>query len=309
MARIAVGVATGDDADAQRALGDEGAAIADAIARRELLDADDPALERHHRLQPEAFGAALGEGTGTVEHNARPHPIGMGRRVAQQSRRIGQAYGSAPVSAQRGKTRHLLVDAPAVRFGEMGHQGQLGVVPSGEHFTGLFQVDRSQAEPVHAGIELEVDRQRRVAGHRGKQQFQLFQAVNNRGQAKFRDGPRVTRTENALEQQDRLGDAGFAQGDGVFAFEHGKAVGLRAQRFDRPPLPVAIGIGLDHRPCPGVRGQPFGQPVVMQQRAAGNARADRTGSLHAAMSLSCCLTKSTKVATSRERKRSSTWIR
>ena len=42
VARIAVGIAAGDDADAGRlAFGDEGTAVTDALARSDLLDADD----------------------------------------------------------------------------------------------------------------------------------------------------------------------------------------------------------------------------------------------------------------------------
>jgi len=80
--------------------------------------------------------------------------------------------------------------------------------------------------------------------------------------------PRVARAEDPLEEQDRLADASQTQVNGVFAFENGKAVRFRAQRVDGPPLAVAVGIGLDHRPRPGVRGQPLGQPVVVQERGA-----------------------------------------
>ena len=92
--------------------------------------------------------------------------------------------------------------------------------------------------------------------------------MDDGGQAVFRHGPRVARAEDPLEEQDRLADAGQTQFHGVVAFENGKAVRLPAQRLDRPPLAVAVGIGLDHRPRPGPRSQRPGQAIVVQERRA-----------------------------------------
>ena len=89
---------------------------------------------------------------------------------------------------------------------------------------------------------------------------------------------RVARAENPFQQQDGLGDASFAQGDGVFAFEHGEAIGFAAQRLDSPPLAVAIGIRLDDGPGAECGALLLGQAVIVangQRRDAGPDRAGR----------------------------------
>jgi hypothetical protein len=53
----------------------------------------------------------------------------------------------------------------------------------------------------------------------GRQQVDLFQAMDDRMQSMFDDLPRIAFAEDAFEQQDGLANAAFAQGDGVFTFE------------------------------------------------------------------------------------------
>jgi hypothetical protein len=100
--------------------------------------------------------------------------------------------------------------------------------------------------------------------------------MDDAAQAMLGNGAHVARAEHAFEQQDWLADAGLAQGDGVFAFEQGKTVGLAAQGLDGAPLAVAVGIGLDDRPGARTRRQLLGQPVIVQDgRGAMRARMGR----------------------------------
>jgi hypothetical protein len=134
----------------------------------------------------------------------------------------------------------------------VGHQGDVHRQLA-QDVQCLGQGLRGKTQAVHAGIQLQANRDRRRKLPVAHQQFKLLQAVDDRRQAMFDDGTRVARAENPFQQQDGLGDAGFAQGDGVFAFEHGEAVGYVAQRIDSPPLAVAIGIRLDDGPGAGMR--------------------------------------------------------
>ena len=100
--------------------------------------------------------------------------------------------------------------------------------------------------------------------------------MHDGGQALIDHGARIAGAENAFEEQNWLGNPRFTQGDSIFTFEHGKAIGSFAQGLDCPPLAVAVGIGLDHRPRFGVRRQPLGQPVIAQECATRYACADRS---------------------------------
>jgi hypothetical protein len=57
MARIAVGVTAGHQADGHLLRGFEREAVAHVLARLQVLQADDLAGQRHRRLQPEVRGA------------------------------------------------------------------------------------------------------------------------------------------------------------------------------------------------------------------------------------------------------------
>jgi hypothetical protein len=71
VARIAVGIAAGDHADAQRRVGDEAGAVADGVAGLQLLHADDAAGQRHGRLQLPVRDVVLGKvGRAAVDRDA-----------------------------------------------------------------------------------------------------------------------------------------------------------------------------------------------------------------------------------------------
>ena len=61
------------------------------------------------------------------------------------------------------------------------------------------------------------------------------------------DQAQLARLEEALEQQDRVADAGVAQLQRLFDAGHGETVGLRLQRLGTARGAVAVGVGLDHR--------------------------------------------------------------
>jgi len=57
VARVAVGVAAGDDPDGHLLAGLVGLAVADALAGLQVLHADDLGGERHRGLEADVFGA------------------------------------------------------------------------------------------------------------------------------------------------------------------------------------------------------------------------------------------------------------
>ena len=111
MARIAVGIAARHDTDAHRRLGRIQAAVAHAVAARELAHCDDFAGERHHGLEIELSRIAIRERRTSVKHDAGTHPVGVGLPVAQRRGGVGKAARQRLTSRQharrcRAATRH-----------------------------------------------------------------------------------------------------------------------------------------------------------------------------------------------------------
>ncbi len=268
MARVAVGIAAGDDADTRRTLRLEGAAVTDASAGWYVLHGEDLAAQGHHRLQSETLGARVGKRAGAVKHDARPHPVVRGLRVTQDRRRIGHRHRVVHARGHLRKAFELPVDpACAVGLGEMHHQRDrpdaFGVLQFAAQRRHLLQ---REAEAVHAGIQFDVDRQAHRQGGFADHP-ELLDPVDRRRQPVFGAGRQVSRFKEAFEQQDRLPKPCFTQGDRRIHLEQRKTVGYFIQRSGHAQETVPVGIRLDHRPglrrIPAARGVLFGDRIVV----------------------------------------------
>jgi hypothetical protein len=104
---------------------------------------------------------------------------------------------------------------------------------------------RAEAEPVHAGIHLEVDVDRAV-------ELGIFQHGSAPRSAPPVDivRPAAGRpaSNHPFQQQDRLDPAQFAQAQRIIGFDQGQAVGCRKAPHAALFQAMAIGIRLDHAP-------------------------------------------------------------
>ena len=83
MARVAVRIATGDDAHPGWSRGLKHPPVTDTLTRLDLLDGQDTAVQGHHRLEIEARRVAFGKGTAAVKHDAWPHPVVRRLRITK----------------------------------------------------------------------------------------------------------------------------------------------------------------------------------------------------------------------------------
>ncbi|EXI73444.1 MAG: hypothetical protein AW07_02656 [Candidatus Accumulibacter sp. SK-11] len=120
-------------------------------------------------------------------------------------------------------------------------------------------------------------------------------------------GSQIGGGEEALEKEDRLRHSGLAQAHRLVDVEQGKTVGDIAERRRSAQQPVTVGVRLHHRPGPRTGGAPRRVPtrqqIVVPQRREIDLCLDRARH-QAVSSCSFALAKSTKVSTTRERKRS-----
>ena len=279
MARIAVGIAASYDADAHRRWRDEGRAIADRFARLDLLHRDQPARQRHGRLQLPVGAAVLRVVRRTaVERDAAAHPVGrqcaraqLAPGVAQRGGAVAQAAFARQIARGGGEGLELVRDAigaeaRAVGIAEMRHQRDLVDLGQGvESGPGRAQGRRPEAEPVHARIHLEEHPVRLVRLVRG-QPVDLLLAVHHMPEVQARAELEIARLETALEQQDRAAPVQRAQPLGLGQVEQRKAVG-GAQRGKDPFQAMAIGVGLDHGPQARVGGGALQALEVVAQGA------------------------------------------
>ena len=167
-AGITVGIANRQHGHARGARGGEGAAVADALARCDRADVNDPGIPRQHGLEPErtrtrgAVAHAEGEHAGT-------HHLAAVLRVHEQAARAG-AVAHAGVDAQRLQTAAYLLKGRELRVRGIRRvgAGEVGVYASHVQTieradlrgirNGLRAVPRPgvEPEPVHAGVHLDV---------------------------------------------------------------------------------------------------------------------------------------------------------
>ena len=253
VAGIAVRVAAGDDADAHGPRRGEDRTVADGVAGLQALDRDQPRGERHGRLELQRRGASIRERARTVQHDARPHPVAARFGNVDQGGRVGQrpvtrqAEARLPEALQRG-----VRSTADVRVREVRHQRRAGhgrqraqacvCPPEGV---------REEAQPVHPAVELEVDRNARGRPPR-LEPAQLLLAVNRELESEGLCRVEVGGFEGAFEHQDRPLPAALPQPPRVVELDERQAVGAE-EPAQRPRQPVAVGVGLDDRPDPGIR--------------------------------------------------------
>ena len=125
MARVAVAIADGGDADPAVGGGLPGAGIADRLPGRHLLDRDQAGGEGHDRPQPFVLAGASGQRRDAVEHDAGADPFGMGFRPGEHAGRIAEAALQIETLGGRGEAVDLRLGHGLGRLvgaGEMSHQ-------------------------------------------------------------------------------------------------------------------------------------------------------------------------------------------
>ena len=287
-ARVAVGVTAGDDADAQGLIGDEAAAIAHAVARLQLLQADQLGAQRHRRLQAPVADVVLGKvGRAAVDQDAGAHPVrgqrrstGRGRvraHVAQHRRAVAQTALTRQVVRRGVEGRHLVGDAAgAVGIGEMRHQRDLvDLRQRVQPHPGTAKGSRREAQPVHAAVHLQ-KHPVRLVGLVHRQPVDLLLAVHRMPQVQPRAQLEVARLERPFQQQDGAAPVECAQPLGLGQVEQRKTIG-GAQRCERLLEPMAVGVGFDDRPDPRVGRLGAGAGQVVGQGIGVDQRFDRTG--------------------------------
>jgi len=139
------------------------------------------------------------------------------------------------------------------------------------------------------------------------QHLQLIEAVNDDAQLVLAAGSQVGGSEEALEKEDRLANPGLTQAHRLVDVEQGKTVRHIAKRRRGAQQSMAVGIRLHHRPglrrAATPRRMAAGEEIVVPQRREIDVCFDRARH-QAVSSCSFALAKSTKVSTTRERKRS-----
>ena len=132
-----------------------------------------------------------------------------------------------------------------------------------------------EAQPVHAAVEFEKHPVRRLSLVPAEP-VDLGLVVDHMPKVQPRTQLQIARLEHPFEQQDRAAPIQRAQQAGLGQVEQGKAVGA-AQAGKGMGDAVAIGIGLDHRPQPGVRGVGARLSQVVRQGVGVDQGFDRAG--------------------------------
>ena len=203
--------------------------------------------------------------------------------MAQQRGAVTQTALAGQLGRRRFEYRQLRRDTRrAVCVAEVRHQRHLLHLRQriDPHPGGAVAL-RCETKSVHAGIHFQENPVRRVRLVR-RQQIDLLFAVHRVPQIQSRAQLQVTRVECAFEQQHRAAPAQFAHPFGLAEVEQCEAVG-RLQRFEHPLDPVPVGVGLDHRPDPGIGRCAFGPRQILAQCVCvnGGVNGTRHGGLSA----------------------------
>src|SRR5439155_9550525 len=118
------------------------------------------ARERHRGTQSQLGAVALHVRRAAIEHDTRTNLIATQRAAAQQSRGVGERADEWATAQRRARclvAAHLLIDALAlVGTREMGeHAAHSRLAARLEPCLRRRELARHEAEPVHAGVELE----------------------------------------------------------------------------------------------------------------------------------------------------------
>ncbi|MNQ83769.1 hypothetical protein D3C85_988700 [compost metagenome] len=148
--------------------------------------------------------------------------------------------------------------------GEVAHQHDLRHVAAGQQaLIARLIILRMQADPVHARIQLEPDRDRLAQGG-FLDRLELPERMHHAPEIMLDDQRQLIGFEKAFEQQHRRANAGGTQLQGFFDTGNGKTVRLGLQGLGTAHRTMAVGVGLDHRE--GTSPREFaGQLIVMTQ--------------------------------------------
>ena len=216
-------------------------------------------------------------GCAAVAGDAGAHPVGNqgsagDGAAARVSGHMAQSRGTvadATFTRQvlRGRVEHRALGryaAGPVGIAEMRHERYFFHLRQGIQTRPRGAVTRRrEPEAVHARVHLEEN----PLGQMGlvrRQHVDLLVAMHRVPQTQARTQLQVARLEHAFEQQDGTAPAQRAHQLGLVQVQQCKTVG-RKQAREYPRDAVAIRIGLDHRPDPGVRrGLAYTRKVMAQ---------------------------------------------
>ena len=216
-----------------------------------MLDGDDFAFERHRRFQAVVLGRPAA-GRAAVQHDARAHPVGRQCGIHQDGARVRQAQFTGQSGGLVAEPAHLLGHrqesaAFDLAIGKMGHELDAAHRRHrAQPLVGLAPDSRLEAEPVHAGIHLQMHVQRSVQPF-PFQHRQLLGAMYGQLKTVFGDSADVLRVKESFQQDNRFGPARFAQFDRIFDFDQRQPVS-RGKGFRGAMQAMAVGIGLDDAP-------------------------------------------------------------
>ena len=230
------------------------------------MQRDDLRGQAHGRREAQLGGAHPGERRGAVEHDPRPDPVHVRRGKGQHRGGVGE---TALVE------RHVLKVDIAIQLlagelvtlfvgtGQVADQVDFGHLRRGaQAFGPVTDLLGGEAQPVHAGIQLEPDVELAVAAQH-QQALGLLSALHRHIQVERHGRAPVFLVEAAFQQQDaRLGRIG-AHHAGLLHTAHGEPVGLLGQRRRHHGRAVTVGIGLDHRQGAPPRRTALGLGVVV----------------------------------------------
>ena len=208
MARVTVGIPTGDDADTQRLLGRINRTITDASAHGKVLHSYDFGSKCHGGLQVPVRCIVLGEvGHTAVQHDSRAHPVGLDPQVVRVAQH-GGAVAQRPFAGQvlrGGLKRGQLVRDAAGRVGVAEVRQERHLVHLRQHVEprpGCAVTLGGETQPIHAGIHLEEHPLRHVCLVRCEH-VDLFVAVHGVPQVQARTQLQVACIKHPLQQQHR----------------------------------------------------------------------------------------------------------
>ena len=185
----------------------------------------------------------------------------LARHDAARAQRREHLREERELALRRGEIR--LVRASEVRVDAVERKAFL----AGEPLDQVRRLLGRDSHARHAGIDLDLQRDRAIALGRGlSQQREVARVLHHRRHAEFQRGVRLGRVVHAAEHEDRLLDAGSAQLRGFFDRrdrETSAARGCQAQRDRFRAVPV--GIGLYDRDHLARAGEPFGLGEVLRE--------------------------------------------
>ena len=260
----------------------EAAAVADGVARLQLLHADQPRAQRHRRLQAPVRDVVRREiGRAAIAHDAGAHPVGAAAAAAPRGAAWRRCWtsvrspGRSCVAASKAASWRAMPRAPSASAkcviseisstcGSAFSRAQAlrkasGVKP--RRFMPLFIFRNTRCGwCVLCAASQSICSSRCTTCHR----FRREHSSRSRG------------SKHAFEQQDRAAPAERAHALGLGQVEQRKAVGA-AQAVEDALDAVAVGVGLDHRPDPRVGRGGAGARQVVGQRVGVDQGFDRAG--------------------------------